>query len=191
MSSTTTRDRILDALSDILISQGSSAVTLESVAAAADVSKGGLLYHFPSKQAMIAGLVQRLSEEAEREFAAAEQAEEGLVRAYLEGSLPSSPREVALYWSLIASLRSQELASPDLMHHVHEVFSRWARMLHAAIPDPVLAENIRLVGDGLYLTAISGLPMPDETVVRQLMDRLVHQAEQAQEANPKPGPDQA
>lgn len=159
-------------------------MTLESVAAAAEVSKGGLLYHFPSKQAMIAGLVQRLSAEAEREFVAAEQAEEGLVRAYLEGSLPSSRREVALYWSLIAAMRSQELASPELMHHVHEVFNRWARMLHDALPDPVLAENIRLVGDGLYLTAISGLSMPDETLVRQLMDRLVEQADQAHAGTP-------
>jgi AcrR family transcriptional regulator len=37
-------------------------MTLEAVAREADVSKGGLLYHFPSKEALISGMVRRLIE---------------------------------------------------------------------------------------------------------------------------------
>ena len=44
--------RILGALRDLLSRGGTGAVTLESVAAAAGVSKGVLLYHFPSKSAL-------------------------------------------------------------------------------------------------------------------------------------------
>ena len=36
--------------------------TLDAVAAAAQVSKGGLLYHFASKDALAAGLLERLRE---------------------------------------------------------------------------------------------------------------------------------
>lgn len=179
MSSATTRDRILDALRDILIEEGSAAVTLEAVAAAAEVSKGGLLYHFPSKRALMAGLVQRLTAEAEEEFAAAERTEGGATRVFLATSLPKSRKEADLYWSLIAALRSKELASPEAVQHIHDIFVRWAQMLHAEIGDPVLAETIRLVGDGLYLSAIAGLPQPDDDLLRQLMDRLVAQADKA------------
>ena len=49
MAASETRDRILDALQRILVRKGTAAVTLESVAAEAGVSKGGLLYHFRSK----------------------------------------------------------------------------------------------------------------------------------------------
>jgi len=45
------RDRVLDAYETLLIESGPAATTLDAVAAAARVSKGGLLYHFASKDA--------------------------------------------------------------------------------------------------------------------------------------------
>jgi len=39
------RDRILDAAEQLVAHQGASNLTLEAVAQAASVSKGGLLYH--------------------------------------------------------------------------------------------------------------------------------------------------
>ncbi|NYE46476.1 AcrR family transcriptional regulator [Spinactinospora alkalitolerans] len=177
MSASTTRDRILDALQDILIEEGSSAVTLEAVAAAAGVSKGGLLYHFPSKTAMMTGLVRRLADRAEEEFGEAVETEGGVVRGFLRTSLPESSEEAALYWSIIAALRSKEDVSEEARRLIHHVFAQWSELLHQEIDDPVLAETIRLVGDGLYLTAIAGLPQPDPEVVRRMMDRLIEQAD--------------
>ena len=55
------KDRILDSFEDILIKEGERAATMDAVAAAAGVSKGGLLYHFPSKEAMVEGLCARLA----------------------------------------------------------------------------------------------------------------------------------
>lgn len=186
MSSATTRDRILDALAAILIERGSAAVTLNAVAERAGVSKGGLLYHFPSKSDLINGLVERMTAEAEAIFAAAPTHSGGVTGAFLEDSLPSSYADAALYWSLIAALRSQELASPEAMSLVHSIFTRWAQMLHEEVGDPVLAETIRLVGDGLYLTAIAELPQPDPDTVRRIIDDLVARAEQAKAARQTP-----
>ncbi|QVQ53494.1 TetR/AcrR family transcriptional regulator [Spiractinospora alimapuensis] len=187
MSSTTTRDRILDSLAEILIDQGSSAVTLEAVADRAGVSKGGLLYHFPSKNALINGLVERMAAEAEELFAAAPQHSGGVTGAFLEDSLPSSREEAALYWSLIAALRSQELASPEAMGLINDIFTRWATMLREDVGDPVLAETIRLVGDGLYLTAIAELPQPDPVITRRIIDDLVDRAARARAEREPPG----
>ncbi|WP_017559756.1 TetR/AcrR family transcriptional regulator [Nocardiopsis baichengensis] len=179
MSTGTTRDRILDALEGILIDEGLSAVTLESVAAAAGVSKGGLLYHFPSKAAMMTGLIRRLADRAEEEFRETEESGEGVVRTFLRTSLPSSKHEAELYWSIIAALRSKESMTDEARDLVRYFFEEWARLLHEELDDPVLAETVRLVGDGLYLSSIAGLAQPDPELLRQVMDRLIAQADRS------------
>ncbi|MFF4615626.1 TetR/AcrR family transcriptional regulator [Nonomuraea jabiensis] len=45
----------------MLLSEGAEALTLEAVARRAGVSKGGLFYHFPTKQALVAAMVDRLT----------------------------------------------------------------------------------------------------------------------------------
>ncbi|MDA3627058.1 TetR/AcrR family transcriptional regulator [Saccharopolyspora oryzae] len=182
MAASDTRDRILDALQRILIRKGTAAVTLESVAAEAGVSKGGLLYHFRSKQAMLQGLTLRLSEEAEVEFEQATRDGVDVVRYFLETSLPGSDEEMALYWSVIAALRSAEGLNEAGTEVLARVFGRWSELLTDYIGDPVLAEIVRMVGDGLYLSALSGLPSPDPDLIKQVFDRLLHQVAEARGA---------
>ena len=176
-----TRDRILDAVQEILVRDGHSAVTLDAVAAAAGVSKGGLLYHFGSKSALITGLAVRLSEAAEQEFARARR--EGVVRTYLRTSSPESAEEADLYGAMLeAGLGGRGELSSEAEVLTHTVFERWWAMLREDVADPVLAEGIRLIGDGLFFTAISGLPQPDPALVRALIERCVVAAEQARTA---------
>src|SRR3712207_7648257 len=58
--SISTRDGILLAADRVVVEGGVSGLTLEAVAREAGISKGGLLYHFPSKEALISGMVGRL-----------------------------------------------------------------------------------------------------------------------------------
>ncbi|MFM7414309.1 MAG: helix-turn-helix domain-containing protein, partial [Alphaproteobacteria bacterium] len=62
--------RILDAAENLIIARGVAAMTLEAVAREAGVSKGGLLYHFASKEALLEALLGRLSAFIAQEFAA-------------------------------------------------------------------------------------------------------------------------
>lgn len=169
-----TRDRILDALKDILIAHGSSAVTLEAVAAAAGISKGGLLYHFRSKTALIDGLAQRLRDYTEANMADAGQ--HGVVRTFLRTSTPGS-EEAAHYWAVLTAMRGSKAdLSTEAEQVLHDVFAQWSVLLREEVPDPILAETIRLVGDGLYLTAISRLPQPADSDVQHVINRLIDQA---------------
>ena len=52
-------ERLLDAAERLVVERGAAHLTLDAVAAEAGVSKGGLLYHFPSKAALLDGMVQR------------------------------------------------------------------------------------------------------------------------------------
>src|SRR3954466_1585698 len=56
------RTRILDAAEAIVRARGVAGLTLDAAAKAAGVSKGGLLYHFASKEALITGLLGRMAE---------------------------------------------------------------------------------------------------------------------------------
>ena len=94
--SSDTRDRILDALEMLLLDEGSTKVTLESVAASAGVSKGGLLYHFNTKDAMIAAMVRRLGERSDTQRAEAERGgSTGNDLRQRDGSLPFDTRRTA------------------------------------------------------------------------------------------------
>ena len=91
------REHILDTYIDLLIRSGERAATLDAVATAAKVSKGGLLYHFASKKALLEALAERTLTLAEEDFAAMEQAPEGASAYYINSSTPdNSPFDRAL-----------------------------------------------------------------------------------------------
>jgi AcrR family transcriptional regulator len=62
--------RILNAAERIVQARGVPALTLDGAAREAGVSKGGLLYHFGTKEALLMALLQRLADQIERDFEA-------------------------------------------------------------------------------------------------------------------------
>jgi AcrR family transcriptional regulator len=64
---TSSRERILNAAAELVREVGSRRLTLEGVAERAGMSKGGLLYNFPSKDALLQGMVERMIEEVSAE----------------------------------------------------------------------------------------------------------------------------
>lgn len=164
-----TRDRILDALEHLLLEGGLSQITLESVAAQAGVSKGGLLYHFPSKDALFAGMVRRMSDRYADEFT--QSGRRSVAEWYLRTA--DDPAEVALYRSLIAVLRSVDGADGVVQKAVVDAMAAYDDALRAEIADPVQAEIVRLVGDGVFLAGLLGLPPPDRELYSRVVDRLL------------------
>ena len=76
------RTRVLDAAEAIIRARGVPALTLDGAAREAGVSKGGLLHHFASKEALLVALMRRLAEGIEADFhAIAEAQPEGPARA--------------------------------------------------------------------------------------------------------------
>jgi AcrR family transcriptional regulator len=58
------RERILDAAAELVRELGAAKLTLDAVAERAELSKGGLLYNFPSKDALLQGMLERIIEAA-------------------------------------------------------------------------------------------------------------------------------
>ncbi len=61
------REKILDAAAELVSEIGSGRLTLEAVAERAGLSKGGLLYNFPNKEALLQGMIQRIVDEVSME----------------------------------------------------------------------------------------------------------------------------
>jgi len=174
MSRPSKRDRILDALEDELLDAGPEAPSLEAVAARAALTKGGVLYHFPSKDSLLEALLRRWAARAEAEFEATA-AVEGVAAAWLSLS-SSSPtteasRDMRVARSLAALIRSGPTA--PLADVVNELADRWRMRLSAEVDDEVLVEIIRLVGDGIYYAQLIGAPAPDPELLQQVRDRLL------------------
>lgn len=183
---TDTRERILVAMRALLARGGTTAATLENVAAEAGISKGGLLYHFPSKQDLYRGLLTRTRDSVTAELTGHD-TQDGVVRAYLEYTAPRDEEERGFVSALLDAIRAADRATPgadqpgvgddaELSTLLAEIFSVWEQPVRDAVDDPLLAELILQFGNGLYLASVFGLPTPDPAVLRDLTDRLVTQA---------------
>jgi len=64
-------ERILTAAENVVTRDGVANLSLDAVAREAGVSKGGLLYHFPNKSALVTAIVERLASHCESEQAKA------------------------------------------------------------------------------------------------------------------------
>lgn len=178
---TSTRDRILDSYVDLLVEHGGVGVSLEAVAARAGVSKGGLLYHFPAKASLLVALTARLRAYTEANIARARV--EGIVRTFLQTSTPRHD-EARHYWAALTAVAADRRGSPvEARQTLDDVFEDWSALLRDEVDDPVLADTIRIVGDGLFLTTVAGLPRPDDAEVQAVIARLQDQASR----HPGPG----
>lgn len=120
-----TRDRILDALEKLLLVSGVAQVTLEGVAAEAGVSKGGLLYHFPSKEALLAAMVRRLGERSDQQLDDAVAGGTTVTEFYLQIPDANESEELSLFRSIIAALRTVDGQHDEIQKAVTHVMRSW------------------------------------------------------------------
>jgi len=167
------RDRLISAAELIVTREGVANLTLDAVARDAGVSKGGLLYHFPSKSALIIAIVERMATHCESEHAKAIAGNDGragaFTRAYLDArSEPLSPEEVPFHIALITAAGTD----PQILEPFRKRFAAWQVRLESDGIDPVQASIVRLAIDGLCLGTLLGVPVPTGTMRAAILKRL-------------------
>ncbi|QHC66217.1 TetR family transcriptional regulator [Rathayibacter sp. VKM Ac-2759] len=141
------RDRVLDAFEALLIEQGERAATLDATARTAGVSKGGLLYHFPSKDALVDGLVERLDERLAEDIDRITTSDEGVVPYLIRTSFAAdTPFDRTILAVSRIAQGHDERASAGLAR-IHD---SWNAVVTEAVGDPLIARAIVLMSDGLY-----------------------------------------
>jgi AcrR family transcriptional regulator len=157
------RDAVLDAFEAVLIEEGERAATLDAVARRAGVSKGGLLYHFPNKEAMIGSLLERLDRLAEAEIGAMKSAPEGAASYFIKSSLWADTPMDRVF---VAATRLAEVAHEETRRRFAGIQQQWLDVLAEEI-GPDLAKAVRYMGDGLYFNAMFESGHGEDTSRRQ------------------------
>jgi AcrR family transcriptional regulator len=161
----TTKERILAAAEQVVLRDGVGHLTLDAAAAEAGLSKGGILYHYPTRDALVAAMVARIIERFEEAIArhlpeagTAEAALPGAyARAYVRATVePAVPGEERLGAALLAAAA----AEPALLVPLQQAAGAWQARMVADGLDPARTTAIRMACDGLWMCDLFGLAAP-------------------------------
>lgn len=164
------RARLLECAARLIVDHGLPALTLENVAREAGVSKGGLLHHYPGKNALIDGLFDEVVEWFDSQ-----------VEDALEPGETRPARFSKAYLRVIAAIdmsvpEERRLAVLMLMlssdPHYCARWNQWveARLQqHAETDLTPIARTLRLAADGLWLSDLGGGPDSSPSARREIL----------------------
>jgi len=183
---TATRERILRAAEDVVLHDGVAHLTLEKAADRAGVSKGGVLYHFKTRNDLVTAMVDQMTgrfdagmERCREELGASlgrGTAAVSAVRAYVEECLseigPDDEREERIGAALIAAASAQA----ELLRPLQRSFAGWQAEIERDATergqDQVEATVARLAADGLWLCELFGIDALTPAMREQVAARL-------------------
>lgn len=168
------RDQLLEAAERIVRRDGVGRLTLDSVAIEAGTSKGGLLYHFATREALITAMVERhvaaFTATLEAAMAADPVPRGRWTRAYLHATAgPSaSAGDAATATGLLAAMAS----NPALADPLRERYAAWrAEVAHDGLPEAD-AMIVALAADGLWMADLLGFAAPAGEHRARILARL-------------------
>jgi len=164
------RERMLQAAQAVVTRIGAAHMTLDHVSATAGVSKGGLLYHFPTKEALIQALIENyianfhvaISRELARQ-------PKGTLRE-IKAHIVAGAKRDAKTRRLGAALLLAAAHDPKLLAPARMEFKRVFRRYDGVGKNSERAAEIALVCDGLHILELLGL-MPYDNRRRAKMIR--------------------
>lgn len=169
------RHKILEAAALIVHNRGIDALTLDAVAEEAQVSKGGLLYHFRSKDALVEGLVLHMNNiyRTNVESAVYEDINKDgkWTRAFIKATYDQSLKNTETSAGMLAA----QGINPDLLKPLQQTYANWQDNITNDGIDTVQATILRLAADGLWFSEIFGLAPLDEDLRKKVLDTLLEQ----------------
>ena len=164
------RQAVLQAAIALTLEQGTAA-SIPEVARAVGLTKQGVLHYFPSRAALDEAVLLNALDRVDTErIAAARHAR--AAETYLRLAAPTDQdRAAALV--MVTMLRRGDAAA---LAAVEAAVMRWQSMIAEELGDPVRAQVVRLVGDGLFSESlVTGKP-PSPDLLDALIAHLIHDA---------------
>jgi AcrR family transcriptional regulator len=170
---TATRTALIEASVAVLKEHGITGFTLDRVAAIAGVSKGGLLYHYPNKEALLQATVARFAAGFTETLEAVRASDEDVVAAYVEASF------VSLQWSAeTQAVMSISAVDDALVDPMRAAYAAWQQAL---ANDPRVpwetAMLLRMAVDGMWFAQtmrMAPLSEPELTRFQAHLRALTH-----------------
>ncbi len=144
------RRNLLDCTARLAADQGIAALSIQAVADAAGVTKGGLFHHFASRhvllEAVMADLLGALDAEIDALLSRDREAYGCFTRAYVNAVFADRDRESGRQW---AALSVSMVSEPSL----RRMWTAWfeERLIrHKDTDEGVILELVRLAADGIW-----------------------------------------
>ena len=184
-----TREALIAAAYEVIKQRGVTGLTLDSVAQKAKVSKGGLLYHFESKEALVAGMLAAMIADFERELVAQfrtagyESRPGAWTRAYILAQIATAAFDTDQSAALLAATATK----PELLEPVRQHYVEWQQHAERDGLDPAITTIIRLAIDGLFLADLLDLAPPQGELRERVVAQLLELAEPPAAETPNEG----
>lgn len=164
------RDRLVEAFQAILVGDGERAATLDAVAARAGVSKGGLLYHFNSRQELVGAMLERMQTLGDEDCRSMAESSEGAARQFLRNSVWAGS---AIDLAIVAVTRLAQNGDESARTALRDLKAQWYELLLADLGEPAVANAVLHMGDGLYYNASIGWLPADPAESRETLEQLL------------------
>jgi AcrR family transcriptional regulator len=171
------RRALLDEAARITLEQGLSKVTFQAVADAVGVTKGGVMHHFATKDALILEVFYDAMAKFEAEVNAAMAKDPvsygSFTRAYIDATISLGEKGQAEF--------NSQATLYVLMLGDRMLRERWAEWSNEQLKKYAATDNsetlcmVRLVADGIWLSDFSGIDIPDKASIRE---RLINMTQQ-------------
>mgnify|MGYP002682003544 FL=1 len=175
------KDKILQAACKLIEEQGMTHFTLENIAQRANVSKGGLLYHFPSKeilvQAMIEIFLKELKSSLRKDFLLSSQENDRTIQPinwlknYIHICFNQKIYLNQYKYAILAALTMD----PKFLLPVRKFINESQEEM-LSLDFSTIATMIRLTCEGLWLSELFGFQMVDDrtriNIKQKLLDLL-------------------
>ncbi len=147
-------ERILRAARAVVAERGPGGLTLDRVAAAAGLSKGGLMHHVPTKRDLVRALVAAYVVGFDTEFERLGSDAGGYIAATFDRSPDDATRDAT------AGVLAAVADDPSSLEPLRERYAAWQRDIDRRSADPTMATVVRLAADGLWLAELLDLAPP-------------------------------
>jgi TetR/AcrR family fatty acid metabolism transcriptional regulator len=159
-----TRERILEAAERLFAEKGFHETAMDEIVRASKVSKGGVYFHFPSKEELFFALLDKLADALQREVQREIARRRGAV-AKIQGALEVVLRTLTSQRHLAQIiLRQGHGLGPSFERKRLEIYSRFARLIKENLDEALAEGSIPPINTDI--TAYAWLGAINELVLR-------------------------
>lgn len=167
-----TKEKLLLAANRVVQKEGVHKLTLAAVAAEAEMSKGALLYHFATKDALLSAMVQYLLSSFTNAIDSKEAHHSNphiRLKAYIDASINHSTSQIQSSGGLLAAVANDM----SLLEPLREQYRQWDSEMHMlSAEDNLLPKIIRLAADGIWFNELFGLTKFSDEDKKALFDEF-------------------
>lgn len=168
-----TRERILIKACQLVAREGFTRLTIDRVAKESELSKGGLLYHFPSKETLEKSMIEYVMEISNKNVDE-KVSDESPPNKWLSGSVRAVFEEAGLQDLTSPGLLATMISNPDFIESWRKRYIEWHETLIDESSDPILSYIVFLALDGLWFADLLDLDPPQGEFREQLFEVLLN-----------------